>query len=93
DKLKKRGFPSNINTTASGFDLKDLQLLKVDFQPTPFKSDILPNVDEYILPNIGEKELLNPKFNIENFKEISDHQVQAFLIDLREIIKNLHSDE
>lgn len=68
NKLKERGFPSNISTTASGFDLKDLQLLKVNFQPTPFKSDILPNVDvgdfpeEYILPNINEKELLDTRF-------------------------------
>ncbi|CAG8776489.1 8081_t:CDS:2, partial [Dentiscutata erythropus] len=99
DKLKGRGFPSNISTTASGFDLKDLQLLKVNFQPTPFKNDILPNVDvsdfpeEYILPNISKKELLDTSFNVESFKEISDHQVQAFLTDLHEVIKDLHSNE
>ncbi|CAG8775048.1 13420_t:CDS:2, partial [Racocetra fulgida] len=99
DKLKRRGFPSTLSTTASGFDLRDLQLLRVTFQPTPFKSNVLPDVDdigfpeEYILPNISEKELLNKKFEIEDFKEISDDQVQTFLIDLHEIVKNVHSDE
>ncbi|CAG8816980.1 23655_t:CDS:2, partial [Dentiscutata erythropus] len=66
-----------------------------DLSTNPFKNDILPNVDGvsfpggYILPNISEKELLDKKFNIRNFKGISD-QVQAFLIDLH---KNLHFDE
>ncbi|CAG8723638.1 20527_t:CDS:2, partial [Dentiscutata erythropus] len=48
-------------------------------------------LEEYILPNIKEKELLDTNFDVENFKKTD--QVQAFLTDLHEIIKNLHSDE
>ena len=43
DELKRQGFPDDISTTASGFIIKDLQLLKVSFQPALLESDILPN--------------------------------------------------
>ena len=43
DKLKRQGFPDKISTTASGFSIKDLQLLKVSFQPALLESDVLPN--------------------------------------------------
>ena len=43
NKLKRQGFPDYISTTASSFVIKDLQLLKVSFQPALLESDILPN--------------------------------------------------
>ena len=42
-KLKSGGFPDKISTTASGFSIKDLRLLKVSFQPALLESDVLPN--------------------------------------------------
>ena len=43
NKLKEQGLPDKISTTASGFSIKDLRLLKVSFQPALLESDVLPN--------------------------------------------------
>ena len=43
DELKRQGFPDDISTTTSSFSIKDLQLLKVSFQPALLESDVLPN--------------------------------------------------
>ncbi|CAG8801297.1 16572_t:CDS:2, partial [Dentiscutata erythropus] len=100
DKLKKRVFPSNISTTVSSFDLNDLQLLKISFQPTPFKSNILPNVDadgfpeEYILPNISKKELLDKNLISKALKNLrSDKGMEEAKTDALIVIYNAYSKE
>ncbi|RHZ88064.1 hypothetical protein Glove_26g294 [Diversispora epigaea] len=96
-KRNKKAKPTNelfSTPWASKFQEEDMKALRVAYKPASNENDVIPNVSvtnfptKYFVPHISRETLLDPVFDINGFKCISDPTVQTFFDKLHDSVFN-----
>ncbi|RIB04321.1 hypothetical protein C2G38_2254438 [Gigaspora rosea] len=83
-----------IQKYASSFKYIHLDSMRVSFKSAPAEDFVIPkdgentDLEQYIVPNVGRKVLINPEFDVLKFNCISDPGVQTFVTKLHDVVLN-----
>ncbi|GES85651.1 hypothetical protein GLOIN_2v1719392 [Rhizophagus clarus] len=96
--LRDLGFSSSygmedLPSSASLFETKDMEALRVDFCEAPAENAVIPDVevtipDTYIQPNINGEMLSNLRFRVANVAGLTDVKVRTFFKKLHKVVTN-----
>ncbi|CAG8624002.1 6823_t:CDS:2 [Paraglomus occultum] len=89
----------NLPSSASLFKTRDIEELRVSFEPASAENVVIPDVrdflatnvqklQKYILPTLDATAIGNPTFDVENFSDITNDKVQTFVTKLHEVVLN-----